>query len=51
MMRRGTCTVLLVLFGALAAGAARAQGPTTPAPGASPAVPDAVLLRSKTRMA
>ena len=48
MMRRDTCTVLLVLFGVLAAGAACAQGPTTPAPGASPAVPDAVLLQSKT---
>jgi sporulation protein YlmC with PRC-barrel domain len=46
MRRRGTFTVLL-LFGVLIASGAFAQGPTTPAPGASSAVPDAVLLRSK----
>jgi sporulation protein YlmC with PRC-barrel domain len=47
MMRRDTFTALLVLFGILAASAAYAQSTSTPAPGASSAVPDAVLLRSK----
>jgi sporulation protein YlmC with PRC-barrel domain len=47
MRLRDTGTALLVLFGVLIAGAAWAQEPTTPAPGTSPAVPDAVLLRSK----
>jgi sporulation protein YlmC with PRC-barrel domain len=47
MRRRDTCTVFLVLFGVLAAGAAWAQEPTTSAPRAAPAVPDAVLLRSQ----
>jgi sporulation protein YlmC with PRC-barrel domain len=47
MMRRDTFTALLVLFGILAASAAYAQSTSTQAPGASSAVPDAVLLRSK----
>jgi sporulation protein YlmC with PRC-barrel domain len=47
MRRRDTVTALLALFGILVTGAAWAQGPTPPAPGASPAVADAVLLRSK----
>ena len=47
MRRRDTVTALLALFGILVTGAAWAQGPTPPAPGASPAGPDAVLLRSK----
>jgi sporulation protein YlmC with PRC-barrel domain len=47
MRLRDTGTALLVLFGVLIAGAAWAQEPTTQAPGTSPAVPDAVLLRSK----
>jgi sporulation protein YlmC with PRC-barrel domain len=47
MRRRDTVTALLALFGILVTGAAWAQGPTPPASGASPAVADAVLLRSK----
>jgi sporulation protein YlmC with PRC-barrel domain len=47
MRRRYPCTALLVLFGVLLTGTAWAQEPTTPAPGASPAAADAVLLRSK----
>jgi sporulation protein YlmC with PRC-barrel domain len=47
MRRRDTYTALLGLFGVLLTGMAWAQEPTTPTPGASPAVSDAVLLRSK----
>jgi sporulation protein YlmC with PRC-barrel domain len=47
MMRRDTFTALLVLFIGFVASAACAQGPQTPAPGASLSVPDAVLLRSR----
>jgi hypothetical protein len=46
-MWRDTFTALLGLFGVLVVSGAFAQGPPTPAPGASSAVPEAVLLRSK----
>jgi sporulation protein YlmC with PRC-barrel domain len=48
MRRKDTVTALLALFGILVTGAAWAQGPTTLAPGTSPAGQDAVLLRSRT---
>jgi sporulation protein YlmC with PRC-barrel domain len=48
MFRRDTFTAVLALIGVLVAADAFAQGASTPAPGASSSVPDAVLLRSRT---
>ena len=48
MRHRHTFAALFAIWGVLLAFEVFAQGPPTPAPGASPSLQDAVLLRSRT---